>query len=76
MFVQIGCTCYVVPMKLSEVQVGLLVKVAGTRTNNGRGNAVGVVTEIHPNGIVHVEAGVEGSGLTILVTRASDVRAF
>lgn len=63
-------------MKLSEVQVGLLVKVAGTRTNNGRGNAVGVVTEVHPNGNVWVEAGVEGTGLTILVTHAGEVQAF
>ena len=61
-------------MKDSEkvIEVGTVVRVAGTKTNSGRGNAVGVVREVRPGGALQVEAGIQGYGLCLVHTHRRD----
>ena len=58
------------------ITVGATVKVAGTHSNTGRGNAVGVVTHDLGNGLFQVEAGVRDYGPCALIVRRADLKVL
>ena len=58
---------------MTNLKIGDVVKVAGTHSSNGRGNAVGVV-KVLEGSLAYVEAGVRGTGLTLLAVNVRDLR--